>query len=141
MRGAFWDQLQHGVSTLKASAPDPSAIDELTPAAVFQAMAEQAASTRQELREAEIRRMLGCWVSELQPVFVMRHDGRLAGLSFDGAINADGTQRLFVLSQYVDPSDPYGSRGAIDAEPRWYGFGPDLAWYRPGDTIELDITP
>lgn len=141
MSGTFWDSLQHGVSTLKASVPDPGVVEDMTPAAVFQAMADRAVSRAQELREAEIRRMLGCWVSELQPLFVIRHDGRLAGLSFDGAINADGTQRLFVLSQYVDPADPYGSREGSGAASRWYGFGPDLAWYRPGDTIELDLTP
>ncbi|WP_210166652.1 hypothetical protein [Methylobacterium sp. Leaf87] len=121
------------MSTLKATAPDPSAVDAMSPAAVFGAMCDRVIAKRQELREAELRRMLGCWVSELRPSFVIRDDGRLAGLSIEGARNPDGTVPLYVLSQYVDPADPYGSR---EAE-----HGAERPWYASGDKIELDLRP
>ncbi|TXN47339.1 hypothetical protein [Methylobacterium sp. WL7] len=121
------------MSTLKESASDPAAVDAMSPGAVFAAMVDRALARQQELRSAELRRMLGCWVSELEPSFVIRHDGHLAGLTIDGARNPDGTTPLYVLSQYVDPADPYGSREA--------GHGSEATWYVPGDKVELDIRP
>lgn len=107
----LWDRLQHGVSFLKASAPDPAAVDGMSPAAVFKAMADRVLVLRRELEDAELRRMLGGWVSEMEPWLVRRHDWRIAGLTIRGACNPDGTAPPLRAVQVRRPGGPMGQEG------------------------------
>lgn len=84
----------------------------------------QALDAQRRLREEEIRRMLGAWVSEVEPQIVLRaHDGRLLGLAAGGERRSEGPVPIHVYSSYVDPTDPHDQRSC------------------DGTSIEIDIRP
>ncbi|MGW9821896.1 hypothetical protein ACUXK4_004485 [Methylorubrum extorquens] len=108
------------------------------PASFFKRMVDEHLERCNRLRDAELRRMLAAWVSELEPCLAFRHDHRIAGLTVADHCNPDGTTPLYVLSSYVDPQDPWGQREA-EMGPPIYLSPRDLS--EPAEEIILDLRP
>jgi hypothetical protein len=104
---------------------------------MFMAWVDEALTAKRRLREEEIRRMLGCWVSEVEPEVVLRaHDSRLLGLTAAGERFSDGPVPIHVFSSYVDPADPHDQRASMPDGRRMFCRDAPL-----DSTIEIDIRP
>lgn len=105
---------------------------------ILHAWVEQAMETRARLRDEEIRRMLGAWVSELEPHLILRaHDSRLLGFTAEGEQFCEGPCRIHVYSSYIDPSDPHDERQPADVGAPLY-LGAPQSW---GEPVTIDLRP